>query len=125
MAKASGCTSAGTVGELELDLLYPTTGAYGVDGHPDLHAKAVRERQHVFERSLSEGSLSGDGSARPRTAATTNRPAGEAECEPKATADRRGEDCYGDISVPLRDRVGQCHELDCGVTEIAVAEDED
>lgn len=107
MQKASERASAGTMGEIELDLQYPMPCADGVDSHADLHAEAVSEWQHVFERSLSQRPLPGDGRAHPHAAAPTNRPAGEAECEPEATADTRGEGGDRHIGIPARNSVGQ------------------
>ncbi len=115
----------GAVGEVELDLDHAMPGAHGVDRHPDLHAEAVRERQHVAQRPLAQRPLPGYGGPGPQPAAPADRPAGEAEREPDAAAGARGEGADGDVRVPARDRVGERGQLDRRVAEIAVAENED
>lgn len=105
--KARECTSAGAVGEIQLDLQHAMPCAYRVDGHRDLHAEAVSERQHVFECSPSQRALPGDGRMRGQPAAPTNCPAREREREPEAAADARGKDSNRHIGISAGDRVGQ------------------
>ena len=114
MGEAGERASAGAVGELELDLEHTMPSTDGVDRHPDLHAVAVRERQHVAQRLFAQRPLPGDGSASVEAAAPTNGPAGKREREPEAAADARGEGADGELGVPARDGVGERDELGGG-----------
>src|ERR1700722_14662070 len=84
--EARGRASAGAMGQLKLELAHLPAAAHSVDRHADLHARPVRERQHVGEYPGAQGALPGDGSDRLQPAATTERPAGECERQPEAAS---------------------------------------
>jgi hypothetical protein len=51
VGKSSEGATGGAVGEVELYLGDAMPGTHGVERHPDLHAEAAREREHVLERA--------------------------------------------------------------------------
>jgi hypothetical protein len=125
VGEPGGRAPGGAVVQVEVELDDSMSGADGVDGHADLHAEAVGERQHVQQRVFAERALPGDRRTGVEAAAPPDGPTGEAEREPDAAADARGERADGDVRVPARDRVRERGERARGVAEIAVAEYED
>jgi hypothetical protein len=125
VGEPGGRAPGGAVGEVEVELDDSVPGADGVDGHADLHAEAVGERQHAAQRLLAERALPGDRRAGVEAAAPADGAAGKAEREPDAAADARGKRADGDVRIPARNRAGERGERSRGVAEIAVAEYED
>jgi hypothetical protein len=118
--------TAGAVFEVELDLDDAMPRAHGVDRHCDLHAEAVRERQHVFERSAAQRALTGDRRACAQPAgARANGPAREPEREPESAAEAPAEHRHGEIALAARDRIGERAQLRGRVAEVPVAENEE
>ena len=113
------------MGEVELDLGDAMPGAHGVDRHPDLHAEAVRERQHVLEHAARNARCPeiGARSRRPQRRRIAQRAKPTREAEP--AADARGEDRDRHVRLAAPHGLGERAQPARGLAEVAVAEDED
>ena len=88
------------VREVELDLHDAEARADGVDRHPDLHAVAARERQHVPERLAAERPLARDRRAQLRPSAPRIAQRAKPSARPKPPPDASRE--RGDREVAPR-----------------------
>ena len=123
--KAGRRARAGAVAEIELELEHAVARAGGVNRHPELHAEPAREGKHVGQNVRAQRALSGDRSARAKTAAPANRKAREAEREPEPSADARGEGRDRDVRATVAYCLGERYKARGRAAEIAVAEDHD
>src|SRR5215218_8823576 len=100
MEEAAEVSAGGAVLQVELVLAQAVAAADGIDGHPDLHPIALREREDRPQRLCPERPLAGDRRLRLEAAEPPDRPAGEPEREAEAAADPPAEGRHREVALP-------------------------
>ncbi len=125
MSESGGRAAGRPMRQVELYLLHTMAGPDRIDGHPNLHAKPTRERQHIPQRCAAQGALSGDRRSRVQATAAADRPARERDRQAEPAADASGEHGNGNVRSPVAHGIHERPQPRGGLTEVAVAEHED